>query len=173
MNTTISPPVQAVASPLTDETLQRFRERASDLDDSNRFADDDFAELTATGYLKSPLPVERSGRGLGLLEMAAEQRRLARYAPATALSTSMHLYWAGAATDLDRLGHPGADSIVDEIANGEIFASGHAEAGNDVPVLLSTSRADRVDGGYRITRVVPVDQFLFSGHVEALAQLTR
>jgi len=30
-----------------------------------------------------------------------------------------------------------------------------------------------VDGGYRITRVVPIDQFLFSGHVEAVAHLER
>ncbi|HUW73790.1 MAG TPA: class I SAM-dependent RNA methyltransferase [Methyloceanibacter sp.] len=30
-----------------------------------------------------------------------------------------------------------------------------------------------VDGGYRITRVVPVDQFLFSSHVEVVAHLAR
>jgi tRNA/tmRNA/rRNA uracil-C5-methylase (TrmA/RlmC/RlmD family) len=30
-----------------------------------------------------------------------------------------------------------------------------------------------VDGGYRITRVVPVDQFLFSPHVELVAMLER
>jgi len=30
-----------------------------------------------------------------------------------------------------------------------------------------------VDGGYRITRVVPVDQFLFSSHVEVVAHLER
>ncbi len=29
------------------------------------------------------------------------------------------------------------------------------------------------DGGYRITRVVPVDQFLFSPHIEVVAQLER
>jgi 23S rRNA (uracil1939-C5)-methyltransferase len=30
-----------------------------------------------------------------------------------------------------------------------------------------------VDGGYRITRVVPVDQFLFSPHIEVVARLER
>jgi len=30
-----------------------------------------------------------------------------------------------------------------------------------------------VDGGYRITRIVPVDQFLFSPHIELMAQLER
>jgi 23S rRNA (uracil1939-C5)-methyltransferase len=30
-----------------------------------------------------------------------------------------------------------------------------------------------VDGGYLITRVVPVDQFLFSPHIEVVAHLER
>jgi 23S rRNA (uracil1939-C5)-methyltransferase len=30
-----------------------------------------------------------------------------------------------------------------------------------------------VDGGYRIARVVPLDQFLFSPHVEVVAHLDR
>jgi 23S rRNA (uracil1939-C5)-methyltransferase len=30
-----------------------------------------------------------------------------------------------------------------------------------------------VDGGYRITRVVPVDQFLFSPHIELVAELEK
>ena len=34
---------------------------------------------------------------------------------------------------------------------GEVFAAGHAEAGNDIPVLLSTCQAERVEGGYRLT----------------------
>jgi alkylation response protein AidB-like acyl-CoA dehydrogenase len=34
-------------------------------------------------------------------------------------------------------------------AAGEVFAAGHAEPGNDFPVLLSTTRAERVDGGCR------------------------
>ena len=34
---------------------------------------------------------------------------------------------------------------------GEVFAAGHAESGNDIPVLLSTTKAERVEGGYRFT----------------------
>jgi alkylation response protein AidB-like acyl-CoA dehydrogenase len=30
-----------------------------------------------------------------------------------------------------------------------VYAAGHAEAGNDLPGLLSTTRAERVDGGYK------------------------
>ena len=45
---------------------------------------------------------------------------------------------------------PAAEST--EISSaGEIFAAGHAESGNDIPVLLSTSKAERVEGGYRFT----------------------
>jgi alkylation response protein AidB-like acyl-CoA dehydrogenase len=32
-----------------------------------------------------------------------------------------------------------------------VFAAGHAETGNDIPVLLSTTNAERVEGGYRFT----------------------
>ena len=32
-----------------------------------------------------------------------------------------------------------------------MYAAGHAERGNDIPVLLSTTKAERVDGGYRFT----------------------
>ena len=32
-----------------------------------------------------------------------------------------------------------------------MFAAGHGEAGNDIPVLLSSSKAERVDGGWEFT----------------------
>jgi alkylation response protein AidB-like acyl-CoA dehydrogenase len=32
-----------------------------------------------------------------------------------------------------------------------VFAAGHAQSGNDLPRLLSTTKAERVDGGYRFT----------------------
>ena len=36
-------------------------------------------------------------------------------------------------------------------AGGHVLAAGHGEAGNDVPVLLSSGTAERVDGGWEIT----------------------
>ncbi|MPY92612.1 MAG: acyl-CoA dehydrogenase [Acidimicrobiia bacterium] len=136
---------------LEDDVLARFRRRAAQDDRENRFLSEDLADLEAAGYLRAALPTERGGWGLDLAELALQQRRIARYSPATALSTSMHHYWVGAAVDLDRLGHPGIGWVLDDVAAGEIFASGHAEAGNDVPIALSTTRAQRTDGGYRFS----------------------
>jgi alkylation response protein AidB-like acyl-CoA dehydrogenase len=63
----------------------------------------------------------------------------------------MHLYWVGVAADLWRAGDRSLEWLLQEAAKGAIFAAGHAESGNDIPVLLSTSSAERVEGGYRIT----------------------
>jgi 23S rRNA (uracil1939-C5)-methyltransferase len=41
------------------------------------------------------------------------------------------------------------------------------------PGTLARDLRILVDGGYRITRVVPVDQFLFSPHIEVVAALSR
>jgi alkylation response protein AidB-like acyl-CoA dehydrogenase len=38
--------------------------------------------------------------------------------------------------------------MLEEGADGEVFAAGHGEAGNDLPVLFSSARAERGDGGY-------------------------
>jgi len=136
---------------LSDEMLSRFESRVATYDRENRFFDQDFEELRAAKYLVLPVPKEFGGAGLSLAEMCRQQRRLAYYAPATALAVNMHVYWLGIAADLWRRGDTSLEWMLREAAAGEIFAAGHAESGNDIPVLLSTSKAERVKGGYRFT----------------------
>jgi alkylation response protein AidB-like acyl-CoA dehydrogenase len=143
--------LRPVARVLTEEMLARFASRAASYDRENRFFEEDFEELRASKYLLLPLPVEFGGAGLTLAEVCREQRRLAYHAPATALAVNMHLYWLGVAADLWRSGDTTLEWLLREAAAGEIFAAGHAESGNDIPVLLSTSKAERVEGGYKFT----------------------
>ena len=136
---------------LTDQILVRCLDRAPRYDQENAFFTEDFNELRDAGYLLLPVPTEFGGRGLALEEVVREQRRLAYYAAPTALAINMHLYWCGVAADLWRAGDDSLAWVLEEAARGHVFAAGHAESGNDIPGLLSTSVAERVDGGYRIT----------------------
>ena len=140
-----------VRTELPAAMLDRFRARAGDLDRDNAYFDEDLAELRDAGYLAAAVPIERGGWGLSLADLAASQRRLARYAPATALAMSMHSYWVGIAVELEKGGDTSLRWILDEAAAGRLFAAGHAEPGNDIPVLLSTCQAERVAGGYRLS----------------------
>lgn len=149
ITSTLAP--RPVAPVLTEEMLARFASRAASYDHENRFFEEDFAELRAAKYLLLPLPREFGGAGMTLAEICREQRRLAYHAPATALAVNMHLYWLGVASDLWRRGDVSLEWLLREAAAGEIFAAGHAESGNDVPVLLSTTKAEPVAGGYRFT----------------------
>jgi alkylation response protein AidB-like acyl-CoA dehydrogenase len=136
---------------LSDDILQRCYERAPVYDRENRFFDEDFAELRDAGYLVMAVPEEFGGLGMTLAEVCQEQRRLAYYSHATALAVNMHLYWTGLAADLWRAGDTSCEWLLKEAVAGEIFAAGHAERGNDLPALLSTTKAERVAGGYRFT----------------------
>lgn len=135
---------------LPDDLLERFRLRAAELDRNNAYFEQDLADLREIGYLAAVVPAEFGGWGLSLAEFAASQRRLAAYAPATALAMTMHSYWVGIAVELERAGDTSLRWVFDAAVDGQVFAAGHAEAGNDVPVLMSTCRAERVDGGYRL-----------------------
>ena len=142
---------QVFSGSLPDDLLSRCAERAPTYDRENAFAADDFEELRALGYLTAPVPGELGGAGLTLAEVAREQRRLAYHAAPTALAVNMHLYWAGLVADLWRAGDRSLEWILEETAAGKVFAAGHAESGNDVPILYATTTAEPVDGGYRFT----------------------
>jgi alkylation response protein AidB-like acyl-CoA dehydrogenase len=136
---------------LTDEMLDRFDERAPTYDRDNTFFTEDFEELRDAGYLLATVSPEHGGMGVGLDEYAALQSRLAYVAPATALAVNMHCYWTGLASDLARMGDDSMKFVLEKAGQGEVFAAIHGEAGNDMPLLLSTARAERTDGGWLIS----------------------
>src|SRR3954453_5085550 len=136
---------------LTESLIDRCGQRAPGYDRENRFFAEDFEELRDAGYLLLAVPTEFGGHGLSPAEVCHEQRRLAYRAPATALATNMHIYWTGVAADLYRMGDTSLVWLLEAAMAGDIFAAGHGEAGNDLPLALSTTKAERVEGGYRLT----------------------
>ena len=143
--------VTATESILDQELLDACRERAPMYDRENRFFQEDFEALNAAGYLLMAVPTELGGLGMNLAQVARETRRLAEYAPATALGLNMHNYWVGLVADNWRAGDKSNEWLLREAAAGEIFAAGHAEHGNDIPVMLSSTKAEKVPGGYKFT----------------------
>lgn len=142
-----------MSSPLIpDDVIERIRSRAAGYDRDNTFPHEDLDELTRLGYLRLFAPAARGGLGLGLAEVAREQRRLAAAAPATALAINMHLVWSGVAKALHDRGDDSLAFVLDEAVQGEIFAFGNSEAGNDLVLLDSRTRADaHPDGSYSFT----------------------
>ncbi len=137
---------------LPDALLERIRGRAAGYDRDNAFFHEDLAELTAAGYLKIFVPASDGGLGLGLASAAQLQRRLATAAPATALAINMHLVWTGVAHVLAARGDSSLNFVLTEAAQGEIFAFGNSEAGNDSVLFDSrTAAVPQAGGGYAFT----------------------
>jgi len=134
---------------LSDDLLERCAQRAASYDRENRFFLEDFDELREAKYLLAAVPEEFGGLGLTLVETCREQRRLARRSAPTALGVNMYLLATGVATDLWRRGDKSQAWILEEAGRDAVFADGYSESGNDLEALYSSSKAERVDGGYR------------------------
>jgi alkylation response protein AidB-like acyl-CoA dehydrogenase len=135
---------------LPEPLIEAIRGRAGGYDRNNSFFTEDLQELVAAGYLKLFVPASDGGLGLGLEAAARCQQRLATAAPATALAVNMHLVWTGVAHVLAARGDRSLDFVLDEAGQGEIFAFGNSEAGNDSVLFDSKTEALPLpDGGYR------------------------
>ncbi|MFJ5956256.1 acyl-CoA dehydrogenase family protein [Paenarthrobacter sp. NPDC092416] len=137
---------------LPDALLERLRGRAAGYDQNNLFFQEDLEELADAGYLKLFVPEADGGLGLGLEAVAALQQRLATAAPATALAVNMHLVWTGVAQVMAARGDDSLRFVLEEAGQGEVFAFGISEAGNDSMLFDSTTVAEPLpDGSYRLT----------------------
>ena len=137
---------------LPAELIERMRRRAAEYDRENRFFDDDLAELRDHGYLRVFVPTDLGGGGHSLADVSVLQQRLAGAAPATALAVNMHLVWTGVAKVLLDRGDDSLRFVLDGAADGELYAFGISEAGNDLVLFGSDSQArPQADGGYRFS----------------------
>ena len=145
-------PGDALPDVLSESLLERIRGRAAGYDRDNAFFHEDLEELAAASYLKIFVPASDGGLGLGLAAAAQLQRRLATAAPATALAVNMHLVWTGVAHVLAARGDSSLDFVLKEASQGEIFAFGNSEAGNDSVLFDSlTTAVPDAAGGYSFT----------------------
>lgn len=135
MNSFSGPSAQSV---LTKELLGDIRARAAGYDERNEFFHEDLDVLREIGYL-----VPRS-----LTQMITDQRSLAAHAPATALGIGMHLTWMGVARDMVAGGHSEFQWILDEGRQGELFAFGVSEKGNDRVLSDSVTTVTEVPEGF-------------------------
>lgn len=137
----------SIESVLSEQLLERFRERATKYDAENTFCTEDFEELVSLGYLKALIPVQDGGLGWNFEQLALAQRRLATAAPATALAINMHQVWAGVAYLLSARGDTRLQMVTNWIAQGEVMAFGISEPGNDSVLFDSkTSAVSEADG---------------------------
>ncbi|HEY4578114.1 MAG TPA: acyl-CoA dehydrogenase family protein [Yaniella sp.] len=137
---------------LTDEIFEGIRGRAAGFDERNEFPYEDLEVLKETGYLAALTPVADGGLGWNFAAVVDAQKKLAAYAPATALAVNMHLIWSGVASIFQAHGNHDLDFILKEAAAGQIYAFGISEAGNDAVLFDSNTTAeDQPDGSVKFT----------------------
>ena len=89
----------------------------------------------SAGYLTVPCPRELGGGGLSLADVCRAQRRLAYYAPGHGACRQHAHLLDGRRRRPSAHGRRSLEWLLREAVAGEIFAAGHAESGNDLPVL--------------------------------------
>ena len=137
---------------LSDELLGEIHSRAARYDAENTFPEEDYDQLREAGYYAAFVPEEFGGSGLTLSEIAAEQSRLAKAAPGTALGINMHQIIVGLGRMLVDAGRSEGEQILRDAADGHLFGFGISEPGNDLVLFGSITDAKPTeDGGYTFT----------------------
>jgi len=145
--------------PTTDDLLDsdivaKIAWHAAAADESGELSQATLDLLRCGGYFGLPVPVDLGGRGAGLLQSAAVQRRLGMADPALAIAVNMHLFSVGMAAHEFRHQRHSCGMILEVIATqNRIIASAFAEPGLGGTLLRSTAKARRTDGGYLVSGV--------------------
>jgi acyl-CoA dehydrogenase len=128
----------------------RFAEAAEENDAGDRFVLENYEALRQSRVFSALVPDEFGGAGIRHADMCEFLRALAGYCPATALALSMHQHLVAAAVANNRAGRPGR-ALLEEVGGGErvLVSTGASDW------LDSNGRAERAEGGYRVTATKP------------------
>jgi len=125
-----------------------FAERAATATDEDRFVADNFASLKEAGLVEAGVPAELGGGGASVDELAEMLRILARHCASTALAFSMHTHQVAIPAWRWRVQKVAAvEPLLKRIAAERIILL--SSGGSDW--LGGSGKAEKVDGGYRIT----------------------
>src|ERR1700754_2899744 len=125
-----------------------FAQRANETTDEDKFVADNFALLKASGLIEAGVPAELGGGGADIDQLAAMLRTLGYHCGSTALAFSMHTHQV--AIPAWRWTHQKATAVeplLRRIAAERIQLV--SSGGSDW--LNGSGKAEKVDGGYRIT----------------------
>jgi alkylation response protein AidB-like acyl-CoA dehydrogenase len=130
---------------IVDEIGPRFAEGAEERDATDTFVGPHYDILKARGLISALVPTELGGGGASYSTMAAILRRLGYWDASTALALSMHQHLVAAQVFNHRNGRP-APLLPRVAAEQLVLVSTGAR-----DWLESNGRAERVEGGYRVS----------------------
>ena len=125
-----------------------FAARAEVADETDCFVAENYAVLKTSGLVEAAVPRELGGGGADIHELAYMLRTLARHCSSTALAFAMHTHLV--AVPAWRWTHQkvaAVEPLLKRIAAEKIFLA--TSGGSDW--VAGAGKAERVDGGYRIT----------------------
>ena len=124
-----------------------FAARAADYDAADAFVADNYAELKARRVFAAGVPRELGGGGASYPELCDMLRALARHCSSTALTLSMHTHLVATMVWRWRRDPSPFERLLRRIADEQIIlvTSGASDW------LTPSGKAERVDGGWRIT----------------------
>lgn len=131
-----------------EQIAAALRERAEAADREGRFVAESYPLLAEAGLLAAAVPRELGGGGASHGEVCDFVRALAHYCSSTALALSMHQHLVAATVWRHLHGKPG-EKLLRRVAEEQLVLVSTG-AGD---WLRSNGRAERVDGGYRISGV--------------------
>jgi alkylation response protein AidB-like acyl-CoA dehydrogenase len=132
--------------PLAAELGAEFAPRAADLDRDREFATANFERLRASGFSALAVPVELGGLGASIRQVCYAQAELAKHCASSALAINMHIYLTLVQAFRYRNGLPGADKVLQRVANEGLILM--TSGGSDG--LWPSGTAEPVEGGYRV-----------------------